>query len=66
MPWDTGAKSALRRLEAAIGGEPINDFNDRQTTVGPILAAFDRAIRSAAASSRSREADKPVVFIRDQ
>jgi hypothetical protein len=49
MPWNMGAKPALRRLEAAIG-QPINDFNDRQKTVGPVLAAFDRAIRSPASS----------------
>jgi len=62
MPWDTAAKMGLRRLEAAIGGKPINDFNDRQTTVGPILAAFDRAIGSAA----SPETNKPVLSIRDR
>jgi hypothetical protein len=48
MPWDTGVKPALLRLEAAIGGGPINAFNDDQETVGPVLAAFERAIRSAA------------------
>jgi hypothetical protein len=51
MPWDTGVKPALLRLEAAIGGEPINEFNDHQETLGPVLAAFDRAIRSAASSA---------------
>src|SRR5271170_6750272 len=34
IPCNMGVKPALRRLEAATG-EPINDFNDRQKTVGP-------------------------------
>jgi hypothetical protein len=41
---------AVRRLEAAMGGwMGIGGFNNRQETVEPILAAFDRAI---AAGSR--------------
>jgi hypothetical protein len=32
------------RLTAATGGYSITGFNDEQTTVEPILAAFDRAI----------------------
>lgn len=39
--WD---HPATLRLIRAIGGAKIPDFNDAQTTVGPILAAFDRAI----------------------
>jgi hypothetical protein len=35
---------AVLRLEAAIGGEEIHAFNNRQETVEPVLAAFDRAI----------------------
>jgi hypothetical protein len=34
----------LLRLLAAIGGELIASFNNRQETVEPVLAAFDRAI----------------------
>jgi hypothetical protein len=33
-----------RRFVDAIDGENIGDFNDRQETVQPVLAAFDRAI----------------------
>ena len=50
VPGDPGVKPALLRLEAAIGGEPISAFNDHQVTVWPVLAAFDRAIRSAGSS----------------
>ncbi len=35
------------RLIAAIGGETLWEFNDRQRTVEPVLAAFDRAIAAA-------------------
>jgi hypothetical protein len=35
---------ARARLIAAIGGEYLGEFNDRQETVEPVLAAFDRAI----------------------
>ncbi len=38
------AHPAVHRLEAAIGGEPIHKFNNRQETFEPVLAAFDRAI----------------------
>ncbi len=37
------------RLEAAMDGH-ITHFNDRQKTVEPVLAAFDRAIYGALAS----------------
>jgi hypothetical protein len=36
--------SAVLRLESAIGGENVCIFNNRQETVEPVLAAFDRAI----------------------
>lgn len=42
--------AAIRRLTDAMGGYCIADFDDHQKTVGPVLAAFDRAI--AAGSSR--------------
>src|ERR1700684_659982 len=35
---------AFRRSEDAIGGEYIARFNNRQESVEPVLAAFDRAI----------------------
>ena len=35
---------AYQRLKCAVGGELVLGFNDRQKTVEPILAAFDRAI----------------------
>jgi hypothetical protein len=35
---------AVARLEAAIDGEDLVEFNNQQETVEPILAAFDRAI----------------------
>lgn len=46
MPCLPFARSypAFRFLEAAIGGERMPHFNDRQETVDPVLAAFDRAI----------------------
>jgi hypothetical protein len=43
---------AFDRLRAAIGGEDIGGFNNRQETVEPILAAFDRAIGRAFGSHR--------------
>lgn len=43
---EPGAKThpAMIRLCAAMGDSIIGNFNDRQETVEPILAAFDRAI----------------------
>jgi hypothetical protein len=41
---DLDYRRASIRLIAAIGGVNIADFNDRQETVEPVLAAFDRAI----------------------
>jgi hypothetical protein len=41
-------RRAQLRLIAAMGDEYIFDFNDRQRTVQPVLAAFDRAIRASA------------------
>jgi hypothetical protein len=41
---DLDRRRALHRLVAAIGGEILWQFNDRQETVEPVLAAFDRAI----------------------
>jgi hypothetical protein len=38
---------ATLRLIAAIDGAKIPDFNDAQTTVAPVLAAFDRAIAAS-------------------
>jgi len=35
---------AVRRLWAVIGDDCIAPFNNRQETVEPVLAAFDRAI----------------------
>jgi hypothetical protein len=35
---------AIRRLLAAVCGQPLWEFNDQQETVEPVLAAFDRAI----------------------
>jgi hypothetical protein len=52
-----GDHPAFRRLAAAIGvdgiyaadfAEAVADFNDRQETAEPILAAFDRAIATVA------------------
>jgi hypothetical protein len=37
-------KAARDRLHAAIGGENIANFNNRQESVEPVLTAFDRAI----------------------
>jgi hypothetical protein len=43
--WDdSSGHPAYRRLKAAIGGEWVCDFNNRQETVEPVLAASDRAI----------------------
>lgn len=42
---------ARNRLLAAIRtGESLSTFNDRQETVEPVLAAFDRAIAAGASS----------------
>lgn len=43
---DTAHPAYLKLVYAvkALGGSDIADFNDRQETVEPILAAFDRAI----------------------
>ena len=38
------AVDAVERLEAVIGGQSLPRFNNRQETVEPVLAAFDRAI----------------------
>jgi hypothetical protein len=43
VPVDS-SHPAYRRLMGAIGGECVADFNNRQETVEPVLAAFDRAI----------------------
>lgn len=48
---------AFRRLEAAIGGDSIVDFNNRQEMVEPVLAAFDRAI---AVGHADRDRSAPV------
>jgi hypothetical protein len=44
--WSNGDRDhpALHRLQAAINSRRIAAFNNRQETVEPILAAFDRAI----------------------
>jgi hypothetical protein len=44
MASDLTRRRARIRLVAAIDGEYLPDFNDRQETVGPVLAAFDLAI----------------------
>jgi hypothetical protein len=44
---------ANRRLCAVISDDYVSAFNDRQETVEPILAAFDRAIAAGSASARS-------------
>ena len=41
---DLEYRRALLRLQDATGDELIAAFNDRQQTVEPILAVFDRAI----------------------
>jgi hypothetical protein len=41
---DLAWRRARIRLVAAIGGEHLPEFNDRQETVEPVLAAFDKAI----------------------
>jgi hypothetical protein len=41
---DADRRRAQARLIVAIGGETLWEFNDRQETVEPVLAAFDRAI----------------------
>ena len=41
---DSDLHPAVRRLAAAIDGENICQFNNRQETVEPVLAAFNRAI----------------------
>jgi hypothetical protein len=46
-------REACARLRSAIGLVDIAAFNDRQKTVEPILAAFDRAIATAAPSGGS-------------
>jgi hypothetical protein len=35
---------AYLRLQGAVGGGRVGDFNDDQETVEPVLAAFDRTI----------------------
>src|SRR3984957_20543681 len=40
-------RRAITRLVAAIGGESIWQFNDRQDTIEPVLAGFDRAIAAS-------------------
>jgi hypothetical protein len=39
-----GNDPAVKRLQAATGNWSIGGFNNRQETVEPVLAAFDRAI----------------------
>jgi hypothetical protein len=46
---------ASNRLEAAIGGEDICIFNNRQESVEPVLAAFDRAIAGEPPARIARE-----------
>ena len=41
---------AVRELQHVLGGEGIGAFNNRQETVEPVLAAFDRAIASTGKS----------------
>jgi hypothetical protein len=45
---DLEYRNAYLRLLAATGDELVSAFNDRQTTVEPVLAAFDRAIAQSA------------------
>src|SRR5215469_6888651 len=42
--FDPSFVPAIRRLEVAMRTECIAHFNDHQVTVGPVLAAFTRAI----------------------
>ncbi len=51
--WD---HPATLRFVAAIDGMSIPDFNDAQSTVGPVLAAFDRAIAFGNTDAASGEA----------
>jgi hypothetical protein len=41
---DLNCRLAQIRMLVAVGGEVLHEFNDRQETVEPVLAAFDRAI----------------------
>ena len=49
------AHPATRRLRAAIAGGNIAGFNNRQETVEPVLAAFDRAIAGEPLARVARE-----------
>lgn len=45
---DGCVNDAIERLRSAVGGDgTLADFNDRQQTVEPVLAAFDFAILDA-------------------
>jgi hypothetical protein len=46
---DREVQEAYARLRDAMGLIDIIDFNDRQKSVEPVLAAFDRAIAAAPA-----------------
>jgi hypothetical protein len=43
-------RCACTRLIAAIDGEDLSEFSDRQEAVEPVLAAFDRAIAADAST----------------
>jgi hypothetical protein len=63
LPWDDTyrAHPAILRLKAVIGGEIVGLFNNRQESVEPVLAAFDRAIAAgSAASNRSAPAERAI------
>jgi hypothetical protein len=50
---------AVRRLQAAIGGEDICQFNNRQETVETVLAAFDAAIAAGDLAAFDRAIGEP-------
>jgi hypothetical protein len=45
--WSTASDDAVRKLHAVIGWTFLDDWNDEQSSVEPVLAAFDRAIALA-------------------
>lgn len=51
------SNDALDCLRVAIGGGSITRFNDAQLNVGPVLAAFDRAIAAAPPPSAAKIAE---------
>jgi hypothetical protein len=46
-PWPMTADRAVRKLQAITGYTFLDDWNDTQPSVEPVLAAFDRAIALA-------------------